>query len=350
MRLILHVGTHKTGTTSIQTALASNRRWLAERGYIFPPLCVRRRSHNEFAHGIALAKPALLEELRTNLLSRSGPDRTTIISAEEMSVRIAGTRDWEGYNKKDYWDRRLEYLERLRTVIRDFDDIAVHLCLRRADKYAEALYATQFLGRQVRFRGSFERFISAVAPVFEYSRQIEAFRSVFPNVQVISFDDLARDLVPGFFRWTGIPMPADIAQYKRITPDMRLVYWLTQMIGAHDGDQAQCRLWVKFLASRDSKHLFSSDAAATFWPSQTDRDAFALRSGVGLPDGFFSSAPPPKAVDARLERAELDRVSQAFESWQATLRPPNSRSRGRSIVSWFRAAYLRARAMSLIPL
>jgi len=171
--------------------LAGNRRWLAERGYIFAPLCVRRRSHNEFAHRIALANPTALEELRNILLSRSDPDRATIVSAEEMSVRIAGTRDWEGYDKEDYRDRRLEYLQRLRTVVRDFDDITVHLCLRRADKYAETFYATQFLGRKVRFRGSFERFISAVAPIFEYSRQIEAFRSVFPNMRVISFDSLA---------------------------------------------------------------------------------------------------------------------------------------------------------------
>jgi len=191
MRLILHVGTHKTGTTSIQAALADNRRWLAERGYIFPPLCGSLRSHNEFAHRIALANPAALEELRSILLSGSDPDRTTVVSAEEISARIAGTRDWEGFDKDDYWDRRLDYLERLRTVVRDFDDVRVHLCFRRADEYAEALYAALILRPWGRFRGSFERFISAVAPIFEYGRQIELFRRVFPNVRVVSFDSLA---------------------------------------------------------------------------------------------------------------------------------------------------------------
>ena len=36
MRLILHAGTHKTGTTSIQKVLADNRDWLRERGLIYP--------------------------------------------------------------------------------------------------------------------------------------------------------------------------------------------------------------------------------------------------------------------------------------------------------------------------
>ena len=36
MRLILHAGTHKTGTTSIQKVLADNREWLRERGLIYP--------------------------------------------------------------------------------------------------------------------------------------------------------------------------------------------------------------------------------------------------------------------------------------------------------------------------
>jgi len=325
MRLILHVGTHKTGTTSIQAALAGNRRWLAERGYIFPPLCGSLRSHNEFAHRIALANPAALEELRSILLSGSDPDRTTVVSAEEISARIAGTRDWEGFDKDDYWDRRLDYLERLRTVVRDFDDVRVHLCFRRADEYAEALYAALILRPWGRFRGSFERFISAVAPIFEYGRQIELFRRVFPNVRVVSFDSLAGDLMPGFFRWTGIPIPADIAQHRNVTPDMRLVYWAAQMIGTHGEDEAQRRLWAKFASS--GKNLFPNGCSATFWPSQTDRDKFASRSGMGLPDGFFPRVPAQKFVDARLERAELDRVSQTFDSWRATLRPRNSRPR-----------------------
>ena len=38
MRRILHIGTHKTATTSLQTALYNNRHSLAEQGVIYPNL------------------------------------------------------------------------------------------------------------------------------------------------------------------------------------------------------------------------------------------------------------------------------------------------------------------------
>jgi hypothetical protein len=36
MKLVLHAGTHKTGTTSIQKVLSDNRTWLRDRGLIYP--------------------------------------------------------------------------------------------------------------------------------------------------------------------------------------------------------------------------------------------------------------------------------------------------------------------------
>ena len=331
MRLILHVGTHKTGTTSIQAALASNRQWLAERDYIFPPLCGSQTSHNEFAHRIALATPEGLDELRSMLVSASDPDRITIVSGEEMSARIAGTRDWDGYSDEDYWDRRLEYLQRVRAVVQDFDEITVHLCLRRADGFAESIYATMMLSRRGRFRGSFERFISAVAPIFEYQRQIDLFRRMFEDVRVISFDVLASDLVPGFFRWTDIPMPPDTTQRRKITPDKRLVYWFSRMVETCPHDEVQCRLWAQFVASGQNKQLFLDRGPATFWSSQTSREAFARRSAEGLPDGFFGCPPAREFTEARLDDTGLARISDAFASWRAA-----TKTRRRTI--WFPVA------------
>src|SRR5262245_32607663 len=330
MRLILHVGTHKTGTTSIQAALASNRQWLAERGYVFPPLCGKQNSHNEFAHQLALAKPDEWDGFRIMLVRASDPDRAAILSGEEMSARIAGTKNWDGYDADDYWNRKLEYLHRLRTVVREFDDIVVHLCLRRADEYAESIYATMILSG--RFRGSFERFVSAVAPIFDYRRQIDAFRNVFQDVRVTSSDALAGDLVPGFFRWTGIPIPPDTTQRNKITPDKRLIYWISHMVETRPDDEKQRRLGAKFVHSAQARHLFPDWRKATFWPSQNSRQAFVLRSAAGLPEGFFALPPADEFVRARLDNTELARVSDAFETWRTRLKPASPQS-GLTLIS-----------------
>ena len=55
MRLILHAGTHKTGTTSIQKALFDNRVLLREYGLIYPDgrgvYRKERLAHHGFVHG-----------------------------------------------------------------------------------------------------------------------------------------------------------------------------------------------------------------------------------------------------------------------------------------------------------
>jgi hypothetical protein len=334
MRLVLHVGTHKTGTTSIQDALAANRQWLVDRGYSFPPLYGHRASHNDFAHRLALARAEDLEELRIILVGASDAHRCTILSGEEMSARIAGTRNWDGYAGADYWDRKLEYLQRLRLVVREFDDVVVHLCLRRADEFAESMYSTMIMSG--RFRGSFAQFVLAVAPIFNYHRQIEAFRCVFPALRVISFDRLAVDLVPGFFRWTGIPVPPNTTQRKKVTPDKRLVYWISRMIEVHSDRDEQRHLWNKFARSSQNTHLFADRRPATFWSSQAQREEFVIRSGAGLPQGFFADAPVREFIEARLNDEELARVSDEFENWRS--RPAAKSLDVRSVFSLFRRA------------
>src|SRR5262245_1338144 len=140
MRLILHAGTHKTGTTSIQTALAVSRRWLGTRGVCYPKLDQRGRAHNHFAHRIAMANEADLDGLRTEFRRSINMGQTVLVSAEELSARITGTQYWDGFTDPDFPARKQAYMERLRKVFSDFDEVTVHICFRHAAEYAESLY------------------------------------------------------------------------------------------------------------------------------------------------------------------------------------------------------------------
>ena len=57
MRLILHAGAHKTGTSTIQRALFENRGWLRARGIFYPDprprFGSRFRAHHALAHALA---------------------------------------------------------------------------------------------------------------------------------------------------------------------------------------------------------------------------------------------------------------------------------------------------------
>ena len=152
MRVILHAGTHKTGTTSIQIALDHNRNWLHERGYVYPKLREGTHDHNELAQRLMRTEQDNFN-VRSELAASSG--HTLIFSAEGLWATTTCPEDWDKFGRPDYWQRRIVQLGRVHLALRDFEEDPVVLCFRRQDELASSLYATKVLSG--RFLTSFER-------------------------------------------------------------------------------------------------------------------------------------------------------------------------------------------------
>jgi hypothetical protein len=88
-RIILHIGTHKTATTTLQDTLAANRGVLAKHGIVYPKIGRANGHHTLATHWIDLPKiyrestPAA--EFWRNLRSHAASDATVIVSSEELS-------------------------------------------------------------------------------------------------------------------------------------------------------------------------------------------------------------------------------------------------------------------------
>ena len=67
-KIILHIGSDKCGSKAIQAALESNRRWLAERGVLYPVSGLASGSGHAFLFlGASKRKKAAWEDLRAEL-------------------------------------------------------------------------------------------------------------------------------------------------------------------------------------------------------------------------------------------------------------------------------------------
>jgi hypothetical protein len=97
-RLILHVRTHKTGTTSIRHALEENRGWLSEQGFTYATFDDCRISHNHFATRLAVAEEGALPVLRKELLGKVEEGHALVVSAEKFSALIVGGQHWHQFN------------------------------------------------------------------------------------------------------------------------------------------------------------------------------------------------------------------------------------------------------------
>ena len=167
-RLILHAGSHKTGTTAIQTFAMSNRAALAERGWIYPGLAPFADDGKHAAHPVrARARPSSAKSCSRHATrggcraagraqaKAAGVD--VFVSAEPLYRHVLprkGPRDW--------LSGRRAYLGRLAKVLAPFEVEPV-LVFRRPDDFVRALYqenvfkkdrAPLDLARRLRTRGA----------------------------------------------------------------------------------------------------------------------------------------------------------------------------------------------------
>ncbi len=215
MRLILHAGTHKTGTTSIQKALESNRRWLRTRGFFYPSgleaFAGNSKPHHEFAHGLTKTDGALYKAscaFVTQARNSMSADEALLLSAEPIYRHIAGTMKWKKCSRVPrYWELRSKYLRVLANALDGFE-VEVLLFFRNPNGFAESFAAE--LMRKKRWKGTPEDFMRDFSPLFDYDRQKALFRRHFSQIKVVDYDDaLTRGgSITAFFQAAGLPMPS----------------------------------------------------------------------------------------------------------------------------------------------
>ncbi|MGB3408332.1 MAG: hypothetical protein WBA67_12645 [Jannaschia sp.] len=211
-RLILHIGTHKTATTSIQKFLFKNRAALAERGVLYPDYgMIDRKAHyaqlgmvNALSgrHRVYPVKAA--ETFFSAVRKRSADFDTTIISAEPFYRHVLNDpEDSPVYTPEDYWPLRTAYIAKIRDIMGEAEVVVV---FRRQADYAQSLYQEHM--KTTRYMGNFQTFLQEFWFHFVFRQQAEAWNAAFPGLRALSFDKLLEtgDVVAAFARLLGLPV------------------------------------------------------------------------------------------------------------------------------------------------
>lgn len=208
-RIILHIGTHKTGTTTIQRTLAKYRGRLRARGIWYPSYAeFGMRAH--YAHiGMANAlggdhptyTPAEAERFFAGVAAGAARHDATLLSAESFYRQTLGeTSPQEAPDAESYWAMRDAYIARLRSLIGPAE---IALVLRERDAFAESLYQEHV--KVTRYARPFARFIDEFWFHFDYAGQISAWRRHFPEVHVFAFGAIrGRDIAKRLLNRLGL--------------------------------------------------------------------------------------------------------------------------------------------------
>jgi hypothetical protein len=234
MTLIVHIGSHKTGTTAIQRFAASHRAVLRERGLWYPSYeeigLPAHYGHHDFAHAVAGVEERLsvrdAERFSDFIRGRMRAGETALISAEPIYRHVLP-------QDADYWSGRRGYATRLKEVI-GFEDVTILCVLRRQDSFARSLYQEKIKSRK--YAESFRQFLVNQRHEFEYHRQLTIFQEVFGNVRVLIYEDLKQgDLIDAFFGHLRVAvsdlprksvenpsLPLELVEYKRLLNGTKL--------------------------------------------------------------------------------------------------------------------------------
>lgn len=204
MKLILHIGTHKTGTTALQQFLYANRAPLAASGFHYATPPHRLQEANIVANALNVGKKGVVHEFLTKHIEcarRSGA-HTLLASAENfyaMSVLDAMQRRELCVNAVE---RDHALIETLHSLVPADINTWQNVCyFRRPDRYAESLYS-QHVKRGIIFDGTFDEFLPIITPALFYNEHMRAWSDVFGESSCIVrlYEPVKADVVSDFVK------------------------------------------------------------------------------------------------------------------------------------------------------
>ncbi len=328
-RMLLHIGALKTGTTATQLVMHGDRARLWEHGVLYPSPTAFFGPQNHEGHNGLLAplkaprsaKSVNLDAFRRYLLGLADGADLTVLSSEGLYGAIEGHHGLVSpeVSSRSYWQRRRAFVKELAAVTAGFD-VTVVVWLRRADTFADSLYrqAVKFnlpssgdpaSAPSRHYAGTFSEFRTALAPFWEYDRQIALLEEAFGDVTVHRFED--GGVVETMYEHLGIA-PPDAARGHRAnaSADGRVALWLS------GNDAGTLRQREEFGWSAEAVAALKEGSGGSLWESDDERAVFLAELPSARFGADFFPEPEPLVSSARLTDGDAARLTAAFDLWR----------------------------------
>ena len=316
-RIILHIGTHKTGTTSLQRSLFEQRDKLKECGISYDPrpgvlASLKSYAHHGLAHRLARfdsEDQQILAQYRLRLEQALANGQNVIISAEPFYRNVAADHSG-GHDAARicFMDRVADYFSGM--------PVEVSVCFRRPDRMAESMFKEQVARTDNELH--FLPWLEAYAPRFDYAARVAEFEERFGPSKVWCFEDaVAKGLMPTFLKLHGLHVSGFTnAKADRRSVSARAALWLLSAKREAKRMRVSERRIRWYYAASDHCHSkLAHCRGETFWPDAETRDNFLHAALADFRYADFWS--PPGGTAQLVHWAEQDQsvVESHFENW-----------------------------------
>ncbi len=201
-RLLLHIGTEKTGSTAIQHALASNREKLGAAGFLVP----RVLGPENHTHLVAASlDDDVYDNIKAHLLARQGVDPPGFrrMLGHGLEQELCRTQPWHTIiATSELIHSRLIRPSEITRLLKFFspyvDDVQIVMFLRRQDELAISRFSSILragygsfddvladLGAKQYFRAPAEKLPKDFSDYYDYQRLVERFLVHVPSTSVV---------------------------------------------------------------------------------------------------------------------------------------------------------------------
>ncbi len=310
MRLVLHIGTHKTGTTSIQKFCARNRARLRAGGVWYPDYdLIGKESHYAHHHlanaiaGLPTSRGQRADAARFFEAARAqaGAREIVLVSAEAFSrhvsppVELAANEYQVAGTDERYWAGRRAFVEQVAAAVGS-EDVEVVAVLRRQDECAESMFKERVKGTS--YAEPFEDYLEGFSHRFRYFDQLSVWAEFFPKVRALAYEDLAGcpDLVAAFFDTLHVPLEDGLERVRRLNVSMSndLIAYKREL-NRSGRDEGELYEIAELMQSDEFQQGLDLDQGSTLWPSVERRLAYLEKFRQQNAEVLRHFAGPPRA-------------------------------------------------------
>lgn len=226
MKLILHIGTHKTATTSLQHFFALNRSKLAAQGFFYPENDDSAYVFNFLASRVAFGKQAEAADFlaKAREKAKQAGCHTVLISGESFYAMTAFFFDLQKRTRtEDYWAHEERLILAVKECCAGYDDVRIVCLFRPQDELAGSLY-NQLIKNTFGISESYAEFLEQTRPLYDYQKHVALWEGAFGKecVNIKNFHSVKSDVIRDFCRSFLTESCFEIAELKDFEANTRL--------------------------------------------------------------------------------------------------------------------------------
>lgn len=212
MDLVVHIGTHKTATTSIQHFCVMNKDVLTREGYFYPKSHFSAYEHNFLPDRLSRGDTEFVHRFMSDAVRDATAlgCHTVVISAESFyamtgffltprvkkgsGLLVAFTREYE------YWDKERELISSFQKICADlFRSVRLVCYIRPQDEFAFSIY-NQFVKNVFGLSADFTETVERMIEIFDYQRHLDIWSDVFGQdcLSVYGFNECKHNILEHF--------------------------------------------------------------------------------------------------------------------------------------------------------